>query len=85
MLAELDPTRLEDFARRLTSHPRNRVDQRTLWAAFAAAFPVDLRAWKSVAGCGPPWTNSLIAACFGCPQFGGAAGTVPWELRFRRP
>ncbi len=38
-LQELDPTRLEDFGRRLAEYPRRRISRRDLWAAFAAAFP----------------------------------------------
>ena len=36
---ELDPARLQDFARRLGEYPRRRIDQRALWTAFAGAFP----------------------------------------------
>jgi hypothetical protein len=54
MLAELDPARLEDFARRLASQACNRLDQQTVWTAFAAAFPgrpqgVEERRWLRAA------------------------------------
>jgi len=39
MLTELDPVRLEDFQARILAHPRARIDGRSLWACFAAAFP----------------------------------------------
>jgi hypothetical protein len=35
----LDPTRLDAFAARLAAEPRARIDARSLWTAFAAAFP----------------------------------------------
>jgi hypothetical protein len=39
MCPQLDPARVEDFGRRLTALPRLRVDQQSLWKAFAEAFP----------------------------------------------
>lgn len=51
---ELGVARLNDFARRLARQPRRTVDRRTLWAAFAKAFPgrpqgIDEHRWLLVA------------------------------------
>ena len=35
----LDPRRLEEFAGRVSAHPRRRMDSAAIWGAFAAAFP----------------------------------------------
>ena len=35
----LDPLRLEEFAVRVSAHPRRRMDSAAIWSAFAAAFP----------------------------------------------
>lgn len=39
MKDDLDPARLADFERRLLAHPGVRVDEQSLWRAFAEAFP----------------------------------------------
>jgi hypothetical protein len=51
---QLDASRLQEFARRLAAHPRRRVDRKSLWLAFAQAFParpqgVEERIWLSAA------------------------------------
>ncbi len=38
-MIELDPARITEFGRLLCASPRRRIDQKTLWSAFAAAFP----------------------------------------------
>ena len=38
-MIELDPARIAEFGRILSASPRRRIDQKTLWAAFASAFP----------------------------------------------
>lgn len=38
-MIELDSERVAEFGRLLSASPRRRIDQRTLWSAFATAFP----------------------------------------------
>ena len=38
-MIELDPARVAEFGRLLSASTRRRIDTKTLWAAFAAAFP----------------------------------------------
>lgn len=38
-MIELDPARISEFGRLLSVSARRRIDQKTLWTAFAAAFP----------------------------------------------
>ena len=49
-MIELEPSRLEAFAARLSASPRRRIGEKELWAAFSAAFPgrpqgVEERRW----------------------------------------
>lgn len=53
-MIELAPTQIEEFGRLLSSSPRKRIDQKTLWTAFASAFPgrpqgIEERLWLAEA------------------------------------